>query len=953
MHPGRQRLESLVYQAWEKPLTSAERQSSTSGGRGRRFSRPALAALLGCLVAASAARAGAPVDEAPVNDIAFADAKVGMAVGDGGLILLTTDGGNTWRNSPSGTGMHLLAVALAGERVAYAAGGVGLGPDAGSAGVLLKTESGGAAWRAVARSPSRLWGVSARDQSVAAWCEPCPETPGGLLVSSDGGETWTAASGDLTLPILAMHWSTADSGYVVTADGLGRRWDKGALIALPNQNPPGRLTAAHLMSPDAWVAALETGQVAVTRDAGRSWQPAAIDGAAAACGARDFSFCSPTEGWFAAAGPAGIQLTTDSGSRWKRIGTSPAGPLRAAWFRSAWSGLVAGPFGTLYRTGDGGRTWDCVRGRPRRAALVVVEPYGSVGDWPLVSMLCADRGYRTLLWWATVPSGESLLVRERRLRDAAWALVGAEAMILGPERSARLDGPPGFGATAAMPRGRFEARHLPETTTAVTEIARLWRPAVLLSTSGHSPDAEEAFVGSAAEQAAEAAGLRHWVADPLNETGERLPGSESDYDIPLNPLTASEEFGLFHGPRAQMAAQLARDWPAPLAEALGYRRTAADDADPHPTALLRDLPADDAATRRDVGATARVALALREKWQKDAAAFFPQFKVDLMDGDFATALRRADEFTRQHPQMQLGPSSLADLMAAAAGAGDLPAAQRAADSLVALGQAWPPRVARAALWLLDYHASAECRLGGEPAARGLSEEAQARLRTLRGVLWLVAARRFQAPDVQFQWARLNRTGETLTTDELDRLRPAVAASADPRLAALIELERWIAGGSRDAAPIPLADLAASGTKEEKDKAREITLGESVALEVDELAGGLVLRLDEQAARSWWLTVDVDRDGRTVLAEPFVAEDEPPSQTTAATASPPVWVRRPKVWRRDARDGRLALQLRYDDLGGRPKAGTVWLLALLHQEADGQRPGPSSTLHHAGCFAVRF
>ena len=93
---------------------------------------------------------------------------------------------------------------------------------------------------------------------------------------------------------------------------------------------------------------------------------------------------------------------------------------------------------------------------PRRAGLIVAEPYGSVADWPLVSMLAADRGRRTLVWWVTRPSDDYLLVRERRLRDAAFALGGVEAMIAGPQVSSRVDGPAAFDWPHAMPEAAFD-----------------------------------------------------------------------------------------------------------------------------------------------------------------------------------------------------------------------------------------------------------------------------------------------------------------------------------------------------------------------------------------------------------------------------------------------------------------------------------------------------------------
>src|SRR5262249_52363407 len=71
--------------------------------------------------------------------VAFADAAVGGAVGAGGAVLKTTDGGATWTPQPSGTAAPLFGVAAASADAAWAVG---------AGGTVLHTVDGGATWRA-------------------------------------------------------------------------------------------------------------------------------------------------------------------------------------------------------------------------------------------------------------------------------------------------------------------------------------------------------------------------------------------------------------------------------------------------------------------------------------------------------------------------------------------------------------------------------------------------------------------------------------------------------------------------------------------------------------------------------------------------------------------------------------------------------------------------------------
>ncbi|MCD4734481.1 MAG: hypothetical protein K8R53_00425, partial [Bacteroidales bacterium] len=70
-------------------------------------------------------------------DICFVNADIGWAVGDGGIILHTTDGGNTWVEQSSGLSSSLKRICFTDPDNGWT-----LGDEGG----LLHTVNGGITW---------------------------------------------------------------------------------------------------------------------------------------------------------------------------------------------------------------------------------------------------------------------------------------------------------------------------------------------------------------------------------------------------------------------------------------------------------------------------------------------------------------------------------------------------------------------------------------------------------------------------------------------------------------------------------------------------------------------------------------------------------------------------------------------------------------------------------------
>ncbi len=122
-----------------------------------------------------------------LNSTYFVDSNIGWAVGVGGTILKTTDGGGSWVNQTSETNWFLYSVCFVDSNTGWAAGSqAGYGNPA-----VFKTIDGGANWvlsNGVFGPPGCFIYVYSTDSNhawaVAGW------PSGGIWLTTDGGETW-------------------------------------------------------------------------------------------------------------------------------------------------------------------------------------------------------------------------------------------------------------------------------------------------------------------------------------------------------------------------------------------------------------------------------------------------------------------------------------------------------------------------------------------------------------------------------------------------------------------------------------------------------------------------------------------------------------------------------------------------------------------------------------------
>jgi photosystem II stability/assembly factor-like uncharacterized protein len=160
--------------------------------------------------------------------VAFADIRHGWALATDGdsryHVISTSDGGAHWRDSyAAAPGVTLSGLAAAGPRRCWAVGY----DQAQHLGLIVSTADGGRDWTAQNPVPEHLKAVSFPDLR-SGWTVG---ERGTVLVTHDGGATWSRQHSGLRWPLSQVSFSDAQHGwaliggtaFLATVDG-GRSW---------------------------------------------------------------------------------------------------------------------------------------------------------------------------------------------------------------------------------------------------------------------------------------------------------------------------------------------------------------------------------------------------------------------------------------------------------------------------------------------------------------------------------------------------------------------------------------------------------------------------------------------------------------------------------------------------------------------------------------------------------
>ncbi len=290
---------------------------------------------------------------------AFVSAQDGIATSQSGALMLTQDGGRTWRYALANTGLYFSSVsALPGPRY-YAIGFVQNGKSGSGTSLYVSTD-GGATWTAL------FSGIASRGLHPAylAYIRHVmqgyqPSYPsfgqGGTVTFTTPSDGWmTLFDGGFLSTLVAR---TTDGGRTWTY-----AWGNGGCAMGCNAMGGGLYPAAYLGAQDVWRFDFQS--IDRSTDGGVTFQKggAVPLGLPASNAVRALQFVTPQTG--IAGTTDGILRTTNGGRAWTRVWPQGPGPLSRISMTASGYGLAvaSGQPDLLWRTQDGGRSWQLLRG---------------------------------------------------------------------------------------------------------------------------------------------------------------------------------------------------------------------------------------------------------------------------------------------------------------------------------------------------------------------------------------------------------------------------------------------------------------------------------------------------------------------------------------------------------------------------------------------------------------
>ncbi|MBS1903677.1 MAG: T9SS type A sorting domain-containing protein [Bacteroidetes bacterium] len=271
------------------------------------------------------------------------DGKTGFAAGGNGAILITSDSGHTWLPTVSGTNQNLLASILDTD---------GRGFIVGEFGTMLSTTNAGASWKQVPLATTKHFRCITQASRNAIYI-------GGdsalFLRSTDGGQYWTRYHGPLpdSFGINGIAFFDSSRGMIASPAGIFKTTDAGISwrLVMPTTDFAFNSIAVGTSPTHAYAVGIGfgnyTGAVAYTVDGGDTWN------------ATELQTVSPkppqaiytADGYHATmVGRNGLILhTTDPTSAWTAQTTPTSNDLFGIAYGTTHAGWSCGFRGTILR----------------------------------------------------------------------------------------------------------------------------------------------------------------------------------------------------------------------------------------------------------------------------------------------------------------------------------------------------------------------------------------------------------------------------------------------------------------------------------------------------------------------------------------------------------------------------------------------------------------------------
>jgi photosystem II stability/assembly factor-like uncharacterized protein len=295
----------------------------------------------------------------PPSEIIFMDEQTGWICGGSGQAMMTyiaktTDGGASWNICPQPAHETIRGVSYFDPDSFYAVGGM-------DGGTVLLSRDGGDSWYYRANGEFLL-ALAASDTSNVWACG----NYGTMLHSSDGGNTWVNQQSfsytEPAYPIYAATFPTATTGYIGGHGGIIRKTTDGGQTWFAVQGIGARVNNIKFVNPlIGW--AITSSAIYKTTDGAGSWTQQAV--AQSTMEFNRIDMVDSLYGWVAGNAWGGITTdilyTTDGGANWIPV-EPPISPSK--WqdvdFLDRDNGYMVGYNQWVIKTINNGSTWTTI-----------------------------------------------------------------------------------------------------------------------------------------------------------------------------------------------------------------------------------------------------------------------------------------------------------------------------------------------------------------------------------------------------------------------------------------------------------------------------------------------------------------------------------------------------------------------------------------------------------------
>ena len=276
-----------------------------------------------------------------LNTIAFINNSTGYTSGSlSGSILKTTNGCQSWTFLTSGTGSTFNDIYFADANNGLAIG---------SNGTIVKTTNGGAGWSITLSGSSTLNSIAIAAPTIGI---VVGGNPSSFYKTSDLGNTWISGNPPSTNPLRSSQllggsygWVCGDAGIIMKTTDWGVSW-------IPqNQSSSYNFQKIIFIGGTTGYIFGSGGVIMKTVDGGNNWT---LQNSGVTANLYSAFFTSLNNGW--AVGASGkIIMTTDGGNNWyPQNSPSTSATYYCIKMLNAQNGYIAGSGGILLKTTNGG-----------------------------------------------------------------------------------------------------------------------------------------------------------------------------------------------------------------------------------------------------------------------------------------------------------------------------------------------------------------------------------------------------------------------------------------------------------------------------------------------------------------------------------------------------------------------------------------------------------------------